>query len=70
MINRSNCNPQKGRNYILNTVYKMLQSLPLDSTECIFTKQNMSKKERNALKSLARDENIVILEADKVIIVD
>lgn len=68
MKNRSNCNPQKGRNYILNTVYKMLQSL--DSTECIFTKQNMSKKERNALKSLARDENIVILEADKVIIVD
>lgn len=30
----------------------------------------MSKKETNALKSLARDENIVILEADKVIIVD
>lgn len=65
MKNKSNFNPKKGRNNILDTVCETLQNLPLDSTECISTKQNLSKGETNALKSLASDENIVIKEADK-----
>ena len=71
--NKSNFNPKKGRNNILDTVCETLQNLPLDSTECISTKQNLSKEETNALKSLASDENIVIKEADKggaVVIMD
>lgn len=71
--NKSNFNPKKGRNNILDTVCETLQNLPLDSTECLSTKQNLSKEETNALKSLASDENIVIKEADKggaVVIMD
>lgn len=58
--NKSNFNPKRGRNNILESVCETLQNLPLDSTECIS-------------KSLASDKNIVIKEADKggaVVIMD
>lgn len=63
MKNISNFNPKKGQNNTLDTVCATLQNLPLDSTERISTRQNLSKEEINALKSLAGD--IVIEKADK-----
>lgn len=71
--NKSNFNPKKGQNNILDTVCETPQNLPLDSTECISTLSNLSNEETSALKSLTNDENILIKEADKggvVVILD
>ena len=64
--NKSKFNPKKGRNNTLDTVCETLQTLPLDSTNyCEKIKQNLSLSEEKALKSLAKDESIIIKEADK-----
>ncbi|XP_062604091.1 uncharacterized protein LOC134265884, partial [Saccostrea cucullata] len=63
--NKSNFNPKKGRNGMLDTVCETLQSLTLDTTHNKSVRNNLSKNEEKALRSLASDKTIIIKEADK-----
>ncbi|XP_062571387.1 uncharacterized protein LOC134233429, partial [Saccostrea cucullata] len=62
--NKSNFNPKKGRNSLLDTVCNTLQNIPLRN-EKINTRSNLRKEEEKAVQSLTNDCSIVIKEADK-----
>ncbi|XP_061190029.1 uncharacterized protein LOC133197859 [Saccostrea echinata] len=62
--NKSNFNPKKGRNSLLDTVCNTLQNIPLNN-EKNNTRNNLRKEEEKAVQSLTNDSSIVIKEADK-----
>ena len=71
--NKSKFNPKRNRNNLLDTVCDALQKTPLTTNNARTTKNNLSKFETDALKSLSADESIIIKEADKggaVVIMD
>jgi len=61
--NKSNWNPPKSQDKFLEDTIEGLKKLPLEKTENI--KSNISFRQRQALKSLQNDKNIIIKEADK-----
>lgn len=64
--NKSNFNPKKGRNALLDTVCDTLESMPTEDNPSKNKRQhNLLKSEENAIKSLLNDNSIVIKEADK-----
>lgn len=64
--NKSNFNPKKGRNALLDTVCDTHESLSTeDNTPKNKRQHNLLKSEENTIKSLLNDDSIVIKEADK-----
>lgn len=61
--NKSNFQPQKGRNIVLDSYIEFTKTIPKQSNQK--TNFNLSLQEQNAIKSLKEDETIVIKEADK-----
>ena len=71
--NRSSFTPPKNRNTALDNFAKHIESLPLDTTTKPGTKYNISREERQAIRSLSSNDSIIIKEADKggaVVIMD
>ncbi|KAJ8302796.1 hypothetical protein KUTeg_019192, partial [Tegillarca granosa] len=66
VLNKSNFNPKKGRNYTLDTVCNTLENTPLNNDQGSNTKRNnLTKYESDALASLMKNDNKIIKEADK-----
>lgn len=62
--NKSNFYPPKYRNQALEDFAKSLENIPTVDTSGT-VRDNLSRREREAIKSLSSDSNIIIKEADK-----
>lgn len=70
--NKSNFVPPKNRNQALDEFVKSVENIPLNDKGGE-VKDNLTKHERNSIRSLSADKNIIIKEADKggsIIIMD
>ena len=63
--NKSDYTPPKKRNPALDTFAENIANIQLKTSPNPHTRQNISKNERDAIKSLAEDISIIIKQADK-----
>ena len=71
--NKSSFIPPKNRNEALDTFAKSVENIPLNTLGAPHTRHNIDKDQRAAIKSISRDDSIIIKEADKggtVVILD
>ncbi|MEW8547699.1 MAG: hypothetical protein AB2693_29680, partial [Candidatus Thiodiazotropha sp.] len=62
--NKSNFVPPKNRNQALDEFVKSVENIPLTDNDRA-VKDNLMRHERNSIRSLSKDKNIIIKEADK-----
>ncbi|MEW8546501.1 MAG: hypothetical protein AB2693_23545 [Candidatus Thiodiazotropha sp.] len=70
--NKSNFVPPKGRNQALDEFIRSVEKIPLNKQSRTIN-DNLRKQERQSIRSLSTDTNIIIKEADKggsVVIMD
>lgn len=63
--NASNFTPQAGRNTNLDTFISYMNRFPVGRNNRSKVRSNLNKKQRNSLKTLRNNNNILIKEADK-----
>ena len=60
--NKSNFTPRRGKDQDLDTYIDTLTKFPINKIPC---KQNLSRREKEALRNLKQDDSIILKEADK-----